>query len=40
MAQRYPYPGATTLGIRGRDSVVLASEKRLAYGYFVVSKVV
>ena len=39
MPQQYPYPGATTLGIKGRDSVVLASEKRLAYGYFVVSKV-
>jgi len=40
MAQQFPYPGATTLGIKGKDSVVLASEKRLAYGYFVVSKVV
>ena len=40
MSQQYPYPGATTLGIKGKDSVVLASEKRLAYGYFVVSKTV
>lgn len=38
MAFQYPFPGATTLGIRGRDAVVLASEKRLTYGYFVVSK--
>jgi proteasome beta subunit len=38
MAFQYPYPGATTLGIRGRDAVVLASEKRLTYGYFVMSK--
>ncbi|MCS7117233.1 MAG: archaeal proteasome endopeptidase complex subunit beta [Thaumarchaeota archaeon] len=38
MAFQYPFPGATTLGIRCRDGVVLASEKRLTYGYFVVSK--
>jgi len=38
MAFQYPYPGATTLGIKGRDAVVLASEKRLTYGYFVMSK--
>lgn len=40
MAAQFPYPGATTLGLRGRDAVVLAAEKRLTYGYFVVSKVV
>ncbi len=40
MGLPYPYPGATTLGIRGKDAVVLASEKRLTYGYFVVSKTV
>ncbi len=40
MATQYPYPGATTIGIRGKDSVVLAAEKRLTYGYFVVSKTV
>ncbi|MCL7383020.1 MAG: archaeal proteasome endopeptidase complex subunit beta [Thaumarchaeota archaeon] len=40
MAFQYPYPGATTLGIKGRDAVVLAAEKRLTYGYFVVSKTV
>ncbi len=38
MTAQFPFPGATTLGIRGKDSVVLASEKRLSYGYFVVSK--
>jgi proteasome beta subunit len=32
------YPGATTVGIRGVDSVVIAAEKRFAYGYFVMSK--
>jgi len=32
------YPGATTVGIRGKDSVVIAAEKRFAYGYFVMSK--
>ncbi|MEM3864565.1 MAG: archaeal proteasome endopeptidase complex subunit beta [Nitrososphaerota archaeon] len=40
MSFQYPYPGATTLGIKGRDAVVLAAEKRLTYGYFVVSKTV
>jgi len=40
MAFQYPYPGATTLGIKGKDAVVLAAEKRLTYGYFVVSKTV
>jgi len=40
MSRQFPYPGATTLGIRGKDAVVLAAEKRLTYGYFVVSKVV
>lgn len=38
MSAQFPFPGATTLGIKGKDSVVLASEKRLSYGYFVVSK--
>ena len=38
MAQRFPYPGATTIGIKTPNAVVLASEKRLTYGYFVVSK--
>lgn len=38
MSTQFPFPGATTLGIKGKDSVVLASEKRLSYGYFVVSK--
>jgi len=31
-------PGATTVGLICRDGVILASEKRVAYGYFVVSK--
>ncbi len=38
MAFRYPFPGATTVGIRTANAVVLASEKRLTYGYFVMSK--
>ncbi len=38
MSAQFPFPGATTLGIKGKNSVVLASEKRLSYGYFVVSK--
>jgi len=34
----YILPGATTVGIKGAEGVVLASEKRLSYGNFVVSK--
>ncbi len=34
----YIIPGATTVGIKGVDGVALASEKRLSYGTFVVSK--
>ncbi|MEA2089460.1 MAG: archaeal proteasome endopeptidase complex subunit beta [Thermoproteota archaeon] len=39
--QQYPYyliPGATTLGVVCHDGVILASEKRVSYGGFVVSK--
>jgi proteasome beta subunit len=32
-------PGATTIGIVCSDGVVLASEKRVSYGYFVMSRV-
>jgi proteasome beta subunit len=38
MALRYPFPGATTVGMKTANAVVLASEKRLTYGYFVMSK--
>jgi len=31
-------PGATTIGVVFQDGVILASEKRVAYGYLVVSK--
>lgn len=31
-------PGATTVGIVCHDGVILASEKRVAYGYLIVSK--
>jgi proteasome beta subunit len=31
-------PGATTIGVVCRDGVILASEKRVAYGYLVISK--
>jgi len=31
-------PGATTIGVVCADGVVLASEKRVSYGYLVVSK--
>lgn len=32
-------PGATTLGVVCSDGVILASEKRISYGYLVVSRV-
>ena len=31
-------PGATTVGVVFEDGVILASEKRVTYGYFVMSK--
>ena len=31
-------PGATTIGVVCRDGVILASEKRVSYGYLIVSK--
>jgi proteasome beta subunit len=31
-------PGATTIGLVFKDGVILASEKRVSYGYLVVSK--
>lgn len=31
-------PGATTIGVVFNDGVILASEKRVSYGYLVVSK--
>jgi len=31
-------PGATTIGVTFKDGVVLASEKRVSYGYLIVSK--
>ena len=40
-AQRQPFfiPGATTIGAVCSDGVILASEKRVSYGYMVMSKV-
>lgn len=40
--QQPPYlfvPGATTLGVICSDGVILASEKRVSYGYLIVSRV-
>lgn len=37
MGEAY-FPGATTLGITCKDGVILASEKRVSFGYLVVSK--
>lgn len=38
MAQEYYIPGATTIGLVCKDGVILASERRVNYGYFVMSK--
>ena len=40
-SQRQPFfiPGATTIGAVCSDGVILASEKRVSYGYMVMSKV-
>ncbi len=36
---QYPWiPGAATVGVVSHDAVILASEKRVSYGYLVVSK--
>lgn len=37
--QRFWIPGATTIGVVCSDGVVLASEKRVSYGYMVMSRV-
>jgi len=37
-AQYMFIPGATTIGVVCSDGVVLASEKRVSYGYFVMSR--
>jgi proteasome beta subunit len=38
MGQEMYLPGATTLGVTFKDGVILASERRVSYGYFVMSK--
>lgn len=38
MSHEYFMPGATTVGIVCKDGVVLAAERRVSYGYFVMSK--
>ncbi|MCW4027665.1 MAG: proteasome subunit beta, partial [Candidatus Bathyarchaeota archaeon] len=38
--RQYMYiPGATTVGVVFADGLILASEKRVSYGYLVVSRV-
>ena len=34
----YYLPGATTIGVVCKDGVILAAERRVTYGYFVMSK--
>jgi proteasome beta subunit len=38
MSQRYYLPGATTIGLVCKEGVILASEKRVTYGYMIMSK--
>ena len=38
MTAQYSIPGATTIGLVCKDGVILASEKRITYGYMVMSK--
>jgi len=38
LAQEYYIPGATTVGVVCKDGVILASERRVNYGYFIMSK--
>ncbi len=38
LSQEYYLPGATTVGVVCKDGVILASERRVNYGYFVMSK--
>jgi proteasome beta subunit len=38
LAQEYYIPGATTIGVVCKDGVILASERRVSYGYFIMSK--
>jgi proteasome beta subunit len=38
LAQEYYIPGATTIGLICKEGVILASERRVSYGYFVMSK--
>ena len=39
MSHGIPYmPGATTVGVVYREGVLLASERRVSYGSFVMSK--
>jgi len=38
MGQETYMPGATTLGLVCKDGVILASERKVSYGYFIMSK--
>ena len=38
MGEQFAIPGATTIGLLFKDGVILASERRVSYGYFIMSK--
>ena len=38
LLSEYYLPGATTVGVVCKDGVILAAERRVTYGYFVMSK--
>jgi proteasome beta subunit len=38
LSHEYYMPGATTIGVVCKDGVILAAERRVSYGYFVMSK--
>ncbi|HJX23399.1 MAG TPA: proteasome subunit beta [Candidatus Bathyarchaeia archaeon] len=38
MGEQFAIPGATTIGLLFKEGVILASERRVSYGYFIMSK--
>ena len=38
LGEQFAIPGATTIGLLFKEGVILASERRVSYGYFIMSK--